>query len=164
MKKFTLLFLMLMAFGVSASFAQSNNDSISMVKVLGGHKFEKSGIQLSVNQIRGIVDADRDAKKQMQLAKTDEVFSYIFSYIGGFCIGYAIGDAITGHADTSTAYLAGIGVGGVAIGLGFSSLADRHVVKAANIYNMHLGNQSNNEGADLGFGFTPGGIGLTLSF
>lgn len=37
MKKFTLLFLMLMAFGVSASFAQSNNDSISMVKVLGGH-------------------------------------------------------------------------------------------------------------------------------
>lgn len=155
---------MLMAFGVSASFAQTNSDSISIVKVFGGHKFEKSGIELTMNQISGIVDANPDARRQMRLADTDEVFSCIFCYTGGFCIGWALGEAITGRANASTAYLAGIGVGVAAIGIGFSSLADGHVVKAANIYNMHLGDQSTNEGADLSFGFTPGGIGLTLSF
>lgn len=84
MKKFTLLYLMLMAFGVSASFAQTNSDSISIVKVFGGHKFEKSGIELTMNQISGIVDANPDARRQMRLADTDEVFSCIFVILAAF--------------------------------------------------------------------------------
>ncbi len=164
MKKFTLLFLMLMAFGVSASFAQTNNDSISIVKVFGGHKFEKSGIELTMNQISGIVDANPDARRQMRLANTDEIFSSAFAYSGGFCLGFALAEVIMGKADEATLILSGIGVGMAAIGIGLGSLADSHVVKAANIYNMHLGDKSNHEGANLSFGFTPGGIGLTLSF
>ena len=153
-----------MAFGVSASFAQTNNDSISIVKVFGGHKFEKSGIELTMNQISGIVDANPDARRQMRLANTDEIFSSAFAYSGGFCLGFALADVIMGKADEATLILSGIGVGMAAIGIGLGSLADSHVVKAANIYNMHLGDKSNHEGANLSLGVVPNGVGLTLSF
>ena len=164
MKKFTLLFLMLMAFGVSASFAQTSNDSIIITKVFGGHKFEKSGINLTMNQVQGIVEVNQDALKQMRLANTDEIFSSAFAYSGGFCLGYALAEVIMGKADEATLILSGIGVGMAAIGIGLGSLADSHVVKAANIYNMHLGDKSNHEGANLSLGVVPNGVGLTLSF
>ena len=164
MKKITVLFLMLMVFGLSAAFAQANNDTIVMVKAFGGHKFEKSGVDLTINQMRDIVKDYPDALKEMRLAKTNEVIDYVFAYSGGFCIGWALGSAITGYGEETSLYTAGIGIGLVAIGFGFGALADGHAVKAATIYNAHLGDKSKAECVNLGFGFTPSGIGLTLRF
>lgn len=166
MKKIAFSFLMLVVFGLSAAFAQTSRDTITIKKSLVGHSFWLDEVYLSSNQLNDILSYDDEARKPYRLSKVDEGFCQFFSYVGGFCVGIGLASAIFDHNSNvkkTGLILMGSGVASVAVGFGFASLADKRMVKAVSLYNKHLGSKKDAD-ATLSFGFVPNGLGVTLSF
>lgn len=156
--------MLFMAWGVASVFSQVSNDSIYVEKAVGGYNFVKSGISLTLNQIYDLLENDPETKHDVRLAKTDEAFIQFFGYVGGFSVGYALSDMLFGRGNNKIDLIVvGSGLGSIAVSFLFSKAASNHLLNATNIYNTHLGKTPNND-VSLNFGFTPNGVGLTLSF
>ena len=162
MKK-TFLILLLMAMGLASAFSQTSNDSICPEKVLGGHKFIKSGIPLTWNQLCDVLEEDPDTRQEMNKARVNNGFGEVFAFVGGFCIGYSIGNMIFNGANKGNLILGGAGIGIAAFSFVFASAADRHMMNATSIYNANLGKTAGGD-VSLNFGLTQSGVGVTLSF
>lgn len=162
MKK-SVFFLLFMALGLASAFSQTSNDSIYTEKVVGGHKYIKSGISLTWNQLCDVLGDDPDIRQEVKKAKVNQGFGEAFAYVGGFCVGFSIGNMIFNGADKVNLILGGAGIGITVAAFALSSAADKHMMNATSIYNKNLGKTASGD-VSLNFGLTQSGVGLTLSF
>lgn len=162
MKK-SVFFLLFMALGLASAFSQTSNDSIYTEKVVGGHKYIKSGSSLSWNQLYDILGEDPDTRQEVNMTRVNDGVGTVLGYVGGFCIGFSIGNMIFNGANKVNMILGGAGIGTAAIGFVFASAAEKHMMNAISIYNANLGKTAGGD-VSLNFGLTQSGVGLTLSF
>lgn len=165
MKKLFISLVVLFVVGLSCSYAQSEQYAIGIEKAAGiGHKFyHQNGTFInSVSQMKASVGSDKEALRQLRWASFDTGASYFFSFAGGFALGWEIADLIKGKGINAPVLIGG--AASIGVGLLFTYLADKRMVKGATIYNEHLGVTSYGSPVELDFGLVPGGVGLTLSF
>ena len=163
MKKVLLFLTVLFVIGLSSVYAQTVKYPIEIEKGFLGHTYSQNGIPInSVWQMKNMVGRDELALNQLKWASADAIIGYVFSYAGGFAIGWELGYLIAGKKMDTPVLLAG--AGSIGVGLLFSYLADRRMVKGASIYNDNLGTTSYGYPVELDFGLVPSGVGLTLSF
>lgn len=157
MKKNLLLFLFIAA--VNTLFAQTTNDTISMVKRNNGRvAYMKGGIPLLPIQLEDVMYDYPESMRYLQKAKTNQVFGIIFAATGGYLIGYPLGTAI-GGGDPNWS-MAAIGAGVVAIAFVFDGATKSNIRDAVEAYNRSVREKN----SSLSFGFTPSGIGFRLAF
>jgi len=158
MKKAFVTFVVMLFVGLASTFAQSTNDSITVIK----NKLYYQGKEVtSVSALRTIVANDDLALKQVKSANVASVFASVFAYIGGFAMGWEIGSLFFGKFNP---YVFGGGVAVLGLGFGLTAVTISKMKSGAAIYNSHLGSTAYGTPVDLNFGLTPGGIGFTLSF
>ena len=162
MKK-SVLFLLFMALGIASAFSQTSNDSIYVEKAFGGHKFIKSGVALTNDQLCEILREDPDTQQELKKSKVNNGFGQAFACIGGFGIGYSVTSMILRGAEERYLIMGGASIGIAALAFVFVSASDKNMVNATSIYNANLGKTAGGD-VSLNFGLTQSGVGLTLSF
>ena len=162
MRKSILLFVSLFIFGTISVFSQSSNEPVIVDDAFIGHHYYHGDVQIkTVSKMKAIVAKDQLALEEVKKAVAPEVLAYFFACSGGFVAGWQIGNLPFGKFNP---YLFAGGIGLAAVGLGFSAIVDRHLIKGVNIYNSNIKAVSYRDDIKFEFGFVPGGIGLTCYF
>ena len=157
--KKTLLGVLLFSTVFSAT-SQNTADTIEVRKAFGT-VFRYKGKNLTPRQLLDMTAPMPEARKEMEIAKTNHAAGTVFGFIGGFLVGWPLGTAIAG-GDPNWA-LAGIGAGLIVISIPFSSAYTKHAKNAANLYNSGQKHSGLN-GPGLDIGMTSNGLGLRLVF
>ncbi len=162
MKKLILAFA-LMLMGISNLQAQYSDGSIKAEKKFGGYKFTQNGLQLSLGQLKSVMEADQQAYAEIKSANTTNTFATIFSTAGGAFLGYPLGTALGGGNPNWT--LAGIGAGLIVVSLPIAGKANRKALNAIETYNASLTSSLDKDfKPTFRLGSTANGIGLTMKF
>ena len=158
MKKTILISLLL--FSILNSFAQNSRDSIEIRNGFGT-TFRQNGKLLSEKQLESIVQSNKEASKEMKIAKINYTAGNVFSFCGGLCIGWPIGTYLGGKKPDWNIAFAGVGL--LIVSFPFSINYTLHAKNAANIYNNGLKLTSFNS-VNIIYGLTNNGLGITLKF
>ncbi len=162
MKRFALLSVFITAV-LTASFAQSPNDSITMKKVFGGYQFYHGEKRLNMNQMEALIKTNQEAYQQFKSAKTTNSIASAFGIAGGFLVGWPVGTAIGGGEPNWI--LAGIGAGLIVISIPISSQFNKQVKHAVNTYNKGMRNTSAfRKKSEWNLSINNNGIGLIFRF
>lgn len=157
-KFFTVLFMMFLF--ISAS-GQNHTDSIQVVKVSNGTRFEQSGRILKLQDMEFIMNGNKAATIYLKKAKALNIFSSIVSGCGGGMIGYPIGYGIsTGYYNMT---MIAVGCGLVIIAIPISIACNNKLKMAVDTYNDKFRPIGSIDKLDMRLGFTQNGIGLTLT-
>ena len=155
MNKPTLTLLLL--FFAGPLFSQTTDNTITYFKVLGGYKFKQNGQVLSPRNMLDIFLGNEEAYATMKKAKRNYDPAMVLGAIGGVLIGWPIGTVIGGGDPNWT--LAAVG-GAIIIGsIPLINAYHKHAISATGLYN---GKDPNPASAQLYFGPTNHGFGLTL--
>lgn len=162
MKKLILSFAFLLI-GIPNLCAQYSDGRIEAEKKFGGYRFTQNGLQLSLGQLRSIMQADQQAYAEIKSANTTNTFATIISTAGGFLLGYPLGTALGGGNPNWT--MAGVGAGLIVVSLPIAGKANRKALNAIETYNASLtGNLEKPFKPEFMFGSTAGGVGVTMKF
>lgn len=162
MKNFLLL-LSLTVFFVSASYGQTSNDSIAIIKSGGGTVFVQNGEQLNVNQLLNRMKPKPEAYKLMQKAQNTYTLGTVLSVAGGALVGFPIGTML-GGGDPEWG-MAGAGAVLIVISVPLISKFKREVKIAVDAFNRDIQQTTSFWGqTELRLAFSGNGVGLTLSF
>lgn len=121
---------------VLATMTYCNAQKIEMEKVFGGYKYSQNESMLMMKDLVKIMESNQQAYELIKKAQSNNSVASIFGGTGGFLVGLPIGTAL-GGGDAEWA-LAGIGVGLIAIGIPFSSSANKNAKQAVEVYNSSL--------------------------
>ena len=86
MKKSLLVFVLVIM--CTSIFGQVKTDSIIINKVAGGYQYVQNDKVLTMTQLAMAVQSDEYALKEVNKAKSANVFGSILAYVGGYMIGY----------------------------------------------------------------------------
>lgn len=153
---FTCILLM----NLSHLFAQEQSDSI-IVKKEFGTVFLKDGTKLSPRLLLELTESNKEAYKEMKIAKQNFDLASVFGFAGGFMVGWPIGTALGGGKPNWA--MAGVGAGLIAISIPFSTAYTRHAKNAVRAYNSGLKQLGLNK-AEVKFGLTFNGVGVKIAF
>ena len=157
-KSFIVLFMSFLFFSATG---QNQTDSIHVVKVFSGIRYEQSGRILKFQDLEFIMNHDKAAYNYLKKSKSLYVFSSIISGCGGGLIGYPIGYGIsTGYYNLS---LIVVGCGLVIVSIPISIACDNKIRTAVDTYNSKFNRTGSIDKLDMRFGFTQNGIGLTIT-
>ena len=141
---------------------QAQSDSIRVVKVFGGYKFESNNITLSYVDMQAMMKNDAEACQYLDKAKSSAFIANIFGMAGGALIGFPIGTALGGGKPNWV--LAGVGCGLIIIAIPIISSSNKNALIAVNKYNSTRKPLSYKKTYDLKLGLNPGGLALVLKF
>lgn len=140
-----------------------NAQKIEVEKVLLGYKYTQNGNPMSMKDLVKTMEPNQQAFSLIKKAQLNNTFASIIGFVGGFLIGWPIGTAIRG--DKANWTLAGIGAGIAAIGIPFSSSANKQARQAVELYNSSFNSASfyklNSKFKIVASG---NGIGLSINF
>jgi hypothetical protein len=161
MIKKTSVLLILMVLFLSLS-AQNHTDSIKIVKVPGaGTRYIQSGRVLKLYEMEFVMNKNPQAINYLKSAKSLDVFTGIVAGCGAGIISYSLSFGISTGEFSLPGITVGCGLMIIAIPI---SLATKNKLKmAVDTYNERLKPLTDIEKTDIRFGFTPNGIGLTLT-
>ena len=113
-----------------------NAQKIEMEKVFGGYKYSQNGNQMTMKDLVKTMEANQQAFDFIKKAQSNNTLASIFGGAGGFLVGWPIVTTIAeGDANWT---LAGIGAGLIAIGIPFSTKANKNTKQAVQLYNSSL--------------------------
>ena len=122
-----------------SAFSQIDTDTISFIKVFGGHQFIYKNQILNPINIKKITEDCPEAKKYGRKANTNFWTYYSLSYIGGAVIGWPIGTAIGGGNPDWNLALAGGGF--ILISIPFAVKANNYYLLSAKLFNYYVQKQ-----------------------
>ncbi len=161
MKKIAII-ITILTISLSNTFAQTENDSITMKKVFGGYQFYQGDSRLNMTQLVNTMELNELAYKQIKSAQSTYTLSMIFSCAGGFMIGYPLGTALGGGE--ANWGMAGIGAGLIVIAIPISQSFNKKARQAIDTYNGGIQTSSFWDKNELKLLMTDNGIGLALNF
>jgi predicted MFS family arabinose efflux permease len=156
MRKIVLLIVVFFT-GFSFVVGQSSGDSIMVVR----NTFVQHGQSLSPAQLLSVVESNPEAKKEMEIAKSNASVANVLGYAGGFMVGWPIGTMLGGGEPNWT--LAGIGLGVILLAIPFGSGYTKHATRAVRIYNKSL-QETGQRKTEWHLGLNRNGIGLVVHF
>ena len=136
-------------------------DTIRYTKTGGGYKYTFDNKELTIVQLRDMMQNNKVATEYLKKAKGSSGFANVLGYAGGFLIGYPLGTAIGGGKANWTMFAVGCGL--VVIAIPIVSSGNRNIKKAVNAYN-HDEMASNLPKYSLSLGINQAGLGLTVCF
>ena len=136
-------------------------DTIESRKTALGKSYYLGNKPLTLNRLSEITVSNSLAHQKIKQAQVCNVIGIIFGGIGGFCIGYPLG-TLLGGGDPIW-FIAGIGVGFLAIGIPIAITGDRRLAEGVVLYNQGL-QQKNTNTVYFRLGFTPTGMGMAVKF
>jgi len=128
-------FILTMLFALVA-ITMTNAQTIETKKIPGGVKFYQDGYALDYNQMKTLMESNKEAYQLISKAKSNNGIASVFGFIGGGLVGWPIGTKIGGGEPNWT--LAGIGAGLIVVSLAITSGATKNATKAVDIYNAEL--------------------------
>lgn len=145
---------------VSLTHAQSESDSVYIIKNFWGYKFYHQQERLNINQLPSLMEANPEALDKSVKAKNRYVLSSIVSGAGGFLIGLQLANTIIGGDPNWT--MAAIGGGLVIVSIPIYSQSYKLSSTAVGIYNSQL--HSFNPKPQFMLGISGNGLGLICVF
>jgi len=161
MKQLILIFV-LSLIGVSALWAQTPGQPISIRKTLGENQFYQGSTRLTLNQALTVMTPNDAAYLKMKKAQSNNTVATIFGCAGGFMIGWPLGAAAA--SDDANWTMAGIGVGLVAISIPFMVKTTRYSEEAVDLYNEGLPGHSGQSSLQFKLQVNGDGVGLVMRF
>ncbi len=140
--------------------AQQMPDTISIMKNQVAH-FYHHGKKLKPNNLMLLTKSNKEAYREMRVAKGKHDAAGILGFAGGFIIGWQFVNFI--QKESAPIGITAVGVGALIASIPFSNSYSKHATKAVRIYNSSLKNAPL-ESQKLGFGMTSNGVGLSLTF
>lgn len=162
-KAFFLLFFL--AFGLNSAFSQSEDKPVEIEKALLKKYLSYDNRSISPKQVCQIVEDVPEAYRHAQIGYDLRIArNTCFIISGANLVGYICCRFLPQPYDVKLCRITGVTcLGSLVLGVTFGAISNSHSAKAAQIYNATIGETAYNK-VNLGFGFTPNGIGLTLSF
>lgn len=166
----TILLLLFLATGIATAFSQAESMPIEIDRsTFRSYLYQDCG-RITVTPerlceiVKDVPEAQHDAKVAKNFAKARNNCYYI---TGASILTYLAARYLPW--DNRTTYLLRLQVcevvcvGSLVASCVLGPISNHHATKAAKIYNAKIGETSYND-VNLDFGFTPGGVGMTLSF
>jgi len=135
-------------------------DSITIVKKQVS-RFYYHGQKLKPNQMVTLMKPNKEAYKEMLVAKRKHGTAGFFGFAGGFIIGWQFFSTI--QEKSAPWEVTAIGAASLIASIPFTSSYSRHALKAAKLYNGKLKDTSL-EYEKLEFGIAGSGMGLRFNF
>ncbi len=161
MKNFAII-LSILTICLSNTFAQTENDSITIKKVFGGYQFYQGEQRLNMNKLVNTMKPNEEAYKQIKSAQSTYTMATIFSCAGGCMVGWPLGTAMGGGEPNWI--MAGIGAGLIVVTITISQSFNKKAKQAVDTFNGGLQTCSFWDKNELNLTMTGNGIGLTLNF
>ncbi|MCQ2320274.1 MAG: hypothetical protein MJZ91_02945 [Bacteroidales bacterium] len=163
MKKLALLAALLLSF--SSVWAQDSDNTMEVRKNVTTYSITRNGRELSAKDIKYIVAQDPEAFYIAKKASNRKTTARAMAIPGAVLMAGGVVGLLSDNVNSS--FVSVSLVSGLALCVGsipFAYNAKKQAAKAVNIYNENLKSTSYWDNAELNFGFTGNGIGLTLSF
>ena len=152
-----LFFGIILLSGFSAK-SQEISDTIRMVRKISNYLYYQNNDMISFNKVLQLTRSNPEAIKLMEKSNNMRTASYIFGGVGGFCLGFSLGYLIISEINKLGVERkisivlggAGVGIGLIAISIGFEAGASKKAREGVAIYNNSI-KQKNSTNIDLGF-------------
>ncbi len=139
---------------------QQELDTITIIKKQVA-RFYYHSQKLKPNQMVTLVKPNKEAFKEMLVAKRKHGTAGFFGFVGGFIIGWQFFSTI--QEKSAPWEVTAIGAASLLASIPFTSSYSRHALKAAKLYNGGLKDTSL-EYEKLELGITSNGVGLQFRF
>lgn len=145
----------------SASFAQTNNEVLTMKNGFFGWEFRKNEQRLKMGEVADLLKNNPEASERFASARSNNTVATILGGVGGFLLGYTLGSSAGGGKANWS--VGGAGGGLVVAGLVLSVKANNQARRAVTLYNEGLKTGFLRQ-PELKLGITENGAGLVLNF
>lgn len=151
-----------LSLGLSFTFGQTPNDTISIKKIFGGYKFYQGDQRVTMNQLVKAMKPNEQAYQQIKSAQSLYNITMVLNCAAGGMIGWTLGTATGGGEPNWTLAVAGVGLAIVAIPVSINF--NNKVTQAAETYNLGLRTSSYRNKTEYNLLLTGYGIGFIISY